>query len=157
MEAEDTTERLQVELALRDRERRSNDLLDALPAIAWSLDANGVCDFVNQRWLDELGALPQRGGQHDWSAVVDEADRAAFAADWDLARAAGVTLTGRYRLMVVGRGPRWYEVRVAPVLGDDGTVAALVGRGRGARRRRRAPPLAAPENDEGLRTHVAEA
>lgn len=127
VEAEDTTERLQVELALREGERRSHDLLAALPAIAWSIDAVGDCDFVNQRWLDELGRIPTRAGRTDWSAVVDEDDRDAFEADWGLARAAGVTLTGRYRLRVVGRGARWYEVRIAPVLGDDGRVARWSG------------------------------
>lgn len=127
VEAEDTTERLQVELALREGERRSHDLLSALPAVAWSIDASGDCDFVNQRWLDELGRIPSRGGRRDWSAVVDDLDRDAFASDWGLARAAGVPLTGRYRLRVVGRGARWYEVRIAPVLGDDGLVARWSG------------------------------
>lgn len=123
VEAEDTTERLQVELALRDGERRSNDLLNAFPAVAWSVDAAGECDFVNQRWLDEFGAVPSRDGRREWSAIVAEEDRALLEDDWARARSAGVTLTGRYRLMVVGRGARWYEVRIAPVLGDDGGVA----------------------------------
>jgi PAS domain S-box-containing protein len=126
VEADDTTEQREAELALRDGERRSHDLLAALPAVAWSIDGSGDCDFVNQRWLDELGTLKVRAGEPDWTAVIHGDDRSTFEADWALARGAGVTLTGRYRLMGTGR-PRWYEVRIAPVLGDDGAVARWSG------------------------------
>lgn len=153
VEAEDTTERLQAELALREGERRAHDLLAALPAIAWSVDGAGCCDFVNQRWLDELGAIPFVAGQPAWSAIVAEDDRAAFEADWERARSAGLTLVGRYRLRDATGAQRWHEVRVAPVPGEAGDTARWLGvavdldphAGR------------APANDEGPCTEGAEA
>lgn len=129
VEAEDTTERLQAELALREGERRFHDLLEALPAAAWSLDSGGECDFVNRRWLDELGAVVLRpdGSGTDWAAIIHPDDRAAFDAQWAQARAAAVSLAGRYRVIGVTGAARAYDVRLAPVLGDDGTVARWSG------------------------------
>jgi PAS domain S-box-containing protein len=122
VEAEDTTEQLQAELALREGERRSNDLLAALPVLAWSIDCHGECDFVNQRWLDEVGAVPVRGGRSDWTAVLHPDDRTAFELAWRRAQDAATALAGRFRIVGISGGARPCEVRIAPVLGDDGAV-----------------------------------
>lgn len=127
VEAEDTTERLQVELALRDGERRYHDLLAELPAPAWSIDASGECDFVNQRWLDELGTLAWRDDATDWAAVIHPDDRAAFDRAWETARTMAIPLTGRYRLIDVLGAVREFELRIAPVLGAGGAVARWSG------------------------------
>ncbi|MBO9534784.1 MAG: PAS domain-containing protein [Solirubrobacteraceae bacterium] len=122
VEADDTTERLQVELALREGERRSNDLMVALPVLAWSIDRDGECDFVNQRWLDEVGAVPIVDGRPQWAAVVHPDDRGAFEAAWATAKATASPLTGEFRITGISGAARRCEVRIAPVLGDDGTV-----------------------------------
>ncbi|MFT4035052.1 MAG: PAS domain-containing protein [Patulibacter sp.] len=123
VEAEDTTERLQAELALREGERRSHDLLDALPVLAWSIDAHGDCDFVNQRWLDELGSVPRRAGRPDWLAVVHPDERTAFELAWHRCWSDATPFSGSYRLLGISGAARRCEVRIAPVRGDDGAVA----------------------------------
>lgn len=127
VEAEDTTEQLQVELALREGERRYHDLLVELPAPAWGIDADGECDFVNQRWLEEFGTLPRRADRTDWAAVIHPDDRSEFELAWVQAQASAVALSARCRLVDVLGAVRNFELRLAPVLGDDGIVARWSG------------------------------
>jgi PAS domain S-box-containing protein len=127
VEAEDTTERLQVELALREGERRVHDLLATLPVLAWSMDAAGVCEFVNQRWLDVVGSVPTSSDRPDWAAVFHPDDLAEFRAAWARAVEFATALAGCFRVIDVMGEARWFDIRIAPVLGDDGNVVRWSG------------------------------
>ncbi|MDO9354004.1 MAG: PAS domain-containing protein [Solirubrobacteraceae bacterium] len=127
LEAEDTTERLQVELALRASERRFHDFAESLPLMAWSTDAAGECDFLNRRWLDYTGAAP---GQHhgwNWIDAVHPQDRPGLGDLWTAALASGDPVHCEYRVRQYDDAYRWFDLRITPVLGDEGQVTRWYG------------------------------
>ncbi len=127
LEAEDTTERIQVELALRESERRFHDFAESLPVLAWSTDAAGECDFLNRRWLDFTGAAP---GQHhgwNWIDAVHAEDRPELGDVWTAALRSGEPAAGEYRIRQYDGTYRWFDLRVTPVFGDEGQVTRWYG------------------------------
>lgn len=129
LEAEDTTERLQVELALRESERRFHDFAESLPVMAWSADAFGECDFLNKRWLDYTGAAP---GQHhgwNWIDAIHPEDRVAFGEIWMQALRTGEPAAAEYRVCRYDGEFRWFDIRVVPVHGEEGQVTGWYGTG----------------------------
>ena len=127
IEAEDTTERLQVELALRESERRFHDFAESLPVMALSTTASGECDFLNRRWLDYTGAAP---GQHhgwDWIDAIHPEDRLGFGEVWMAALATGEAADGEYRVRRYDGAFRWFAIRLVPVFADEGQVTRWYG------------------------------
>lgn len=127
IEAEDTTERIQVELALRESERRFHDLAESLPVMAWSSDATGNCDYLNRRWLDYTGAAP--GQHHGWSWIdaVHPEDRPGFADAWMVALRDGTPVECEYRIRRYDDAYRWFDMRVVPVFGHEDQVTRWYG------------------------------
>jgi PAS domain S-box-containing protein len=127
IEAEDTTERIQVELALRESERRFHDFAESLPVMAWSADATGCCDYLNLRWLDYTGAAP--GQHHGWSWIdaLHPEDRPDFADLWTTAQRDGAPAEGEYRVRRHDGEYRWFDLRLVPVLGQEEQVTRWYG------------------------------
>lgn len=127
LEAEDTTEQVQVELALRASERRFHDLAESLPVLCWSADATGACDYFNSRWLDYTGAAP--GAHHGWAWIeaVHADDRPRLGELLGDALRVAEPFTTDYRLRGVDGEYRWFEVRGVPVLGPEGEVTRWYG------------------------------
>ncbi len=127
LEAEDTTDRLQVELALRASERRFHDLAESLPVLCWSADATGACDYFNERWLDYTGAAP--GAHHGWAWIeaVHPDDRPRLGELLSEALRGAEPYTTDYRLRSRDGDYRWFEARGVPVLGPEGEVTRWYG------------------------------
>jgi two-component system cell cycle sensor histidine kinase/response regulator CckA len=61
--AQDITDRVRAEEALRESERRFRTMADTAPVMIWISDTDGKCVFVNRSWLDFTGrALEQELG-----------------------------------------------------------------------------------------------
>src|SRR5579859_879305 len=52
---EEIVERKQAEEALRKNEDRIRLIINTIPTMAWTVQPDGIVDFVNQRWLDYSG------------------------------------------------------------------------------------------------------
>jgi PAS domain S-box-containing protein len=122
LEAEDTTDRLQVELALRASERRFHDLAESLPVLCWSADATGACDYFNERWLDYTGAAPGAHHGWDWIEAVHPDDRPRLGELLADALQGTEPFCTEYRLRSRDGDYRWFEARGVPVLGPEGEV-----------------------------------
>ncbi|MBJ7470730.1 MAG: PAS domain-containing protein [Solirubrobacteraceae bacterium] len=127
LEADDTTDRVQVELALRESERRFHDLAESLPVLCWSFDASGSCDYFNHRWLDYTGAAP--GAHHGWAwtEAVHPDDRPGLGEILGAALRGTGPFTTDFRLRSRDGGYRWFEARAVPVLGPEGEVTRWYG------------------------------
>jgi PAS domain S-box-containing protein len=127
IEAEDTTERIQVELALRESERRFHDFAESLPVMAWSTDAAGCCDYLNRRWLDYTGAAP--GQHHGWSWIdaIHPEDRPGFADRWTTSQRDATPLETEYRVRRHDGEYRWFDMRLVPVFGQEQQVTRWYG------------------------------
>src|SRR5262245_34380695 len=53
--AQDVTDRVRAEQALKESERRFRLLADTTPILIWMSDESGACTFVNVPWLEFTG------------------------------------------------------------------------------------------------------
>ena len=53
--AQDITQRVRAEEALKDSERRFRSMADTAPVFIWVTGTTGQCEFVNKAWLDFSG------------------------------------------------------------------------------------------------------
>ncbi|HLZ75662.1 PAS domain S-box protein [Phenylobacterium sp.] len=107
--------------ALADSEAKYRAIANAMPALVWSADAEGMRDFYNDRWRQFVG----EGGAADdgwgWLDRVHPDDRARVEANARRAISIGEPYGVEYRL-VGESGPRWFLERVQPVRNEDGRI-----------------------------------
>jgi PAS domain S-box-containing protein len=62
--SEDVTDRKRAEEALKASERELSSIINTIPTLAWSAEADGSVTFLNQRWLDYTGLSTEDA--RDW-------------------------------------------------------------------------------------------
>jgi diguanylate cyclase (GGDEF)-like protein/PAS domain S-box-containing protein len=111
----DITERRRSESALRESELRFRRMADSAPVLIWTADADGVLDYINQRWLEFSGRSREEELGYGWTATVHPEDvrdclsrylqaaqkRAAFTLQLRLRRK-----DGQYRWFILSGVPR---------------------------------------------------
>ena len=63
-----------VEEALRASERNLNQIINTIPALAWSARPDGSADFFNQHYLDYVGLSEAQVRDSGWTAAVHPDD-----------------------------------------------------------------------------------
>lgn len=123
----DVSERVEAEQAIRAEESRSRGVLDAIPHILWVSDPVGHISYTNAQHRKRLGDLAVR-------ERVNPEDRPSYDRMWRDAYALRTRAQCEVRLQVGGTGnmwggalrDRWFEIRVAPLLGADGQASEWV-------------------------------
>jgi len=123
----DVTERMAVEVALRESEGRQRALLEALPQLVWTCDPAGLCDYFNPQWQIYTGAPLADHIGDGWRNVIHGDDRDGFANSWDAALASGTIFDSDARLRSADGSYRWFKMRSIPVLQADGTISRWFG------------------------------
>lgn len=113
--------------ALRERERRTREMLDTLPAMVWVADVDRRGIFFNSHWLEFTGrSLPQELAA-GWPGAVHPSDSArclaAFTRGVELAEPFAID----YRLRRRDGEYRWIADSAAPWTLADGRVAGCIG------------------------------
>lgn len=90
-------EQLVARSVIAEREERLRRMIDGVPQIAWSADAEGNFDYYNKRWAELTGAEPPRVGE-DWRPFVHPDDRDRAFAEWERCFKAGEEFEVEYRL-----------------------------------------------------------
>ncbi|MBN1935859.1 MAG: PAS domain S-box protein [Anaerolineae bacterium] len=78
----DITERRQVEQALRQSEARFRTLSDLAPVGVYQTDAQGRCQYVNERWLEMAGLTFKQALGDGWVTGIHPQDRDLIASTW---------------------------------------------------------------------------
>ncbi len=117
--------------ALADSEAKYRSIANAMPALVWSADAEGLRDVYNDRWRQFVGeAGPSDDGRADegwgWLERIHPDDRARVEANARRAISIGEPYGIEYRL-VGQNGPRWFLERALPVRNEDGRVCRWEG------------------------------
>ncbi|MFC5847771.1 CHASE domain-containing protein [Deinococcus petrolearius] len=123
----DVSERVGAEQALQAAGKRSRAVLDAIPHVVWVSEPGGVLTYENEQHRRRLGSDSLRSRVHPQ-------DRAAYEQMWRDAYALQAPSESEVRLRVAGSGragtehlrDRWFELRVAPLLGEQGEVREWV-------------------------------
>lgn len=124
--AQDITERKQAEDAVRKSEDYLRLAIDTTPMMAWSMQPDGVVDFLNQRWIDYTG-LPLEEYIKDPTGPVHPEDIPRVMEHWLVSKAAGTEWEEELRLRRADGKYRWFLVRTAPLKDEQGNVVKWYG------------------------------
>ena len=125
--------------------RDLRDVINTVPAHAWSALPNGNVDFVNQRWQQFTGLSAEDALGWNWETVLHPDDRAAFVADWRAALNSGQPMETEVRVRRADGEYRCLLVRNVPLRDDSGNTVKWYGTGVDIEDRKRAESLLAGE------------
>jgi PAS domain S-box-containing protein len=123
----DTTERKQVEEALRDSEDHFRTLANAIPQLCWMADADGGIFWYNQRWYAYTGTTPDQMKGWGWQSVHDPEMLAEVLERWKGSIATGKPFDMTFPLRGADGVFRPFLTRVMPVRNRDGKVSKWFG------------------------------
>ena len=101
-------------------------IIDTLPTMVWTLQADGAVDFVNQRWMDYTGLSLQEEIE-DPTRPVHPDDLPRVMKKWRADLAAGEPSEDEIRLRRADGEYRWFLVRTAPLRDERGNVVKWFG------------------------------
>jgi PAS domain S-box-containing protein len=103
--AVDITEQQHAEEKLRDNEKRLREseesvrrLIDALPQIVWTNNAEGITNYFNRRWYEYTGLSNEQAAEPSWQAAIHPDDASALEERWQDAAKTGKVFEYEYRL-----------------------------------------------------------
>jgi len=121
------TERVQMEESLRASEERYRYLANALPQIVWTTGADGLVDFLNDRWQERTGIPIADSLGVAWGAAIHPEDQERVQERWTAAAASGETYDLEARFRMADDSYRWHLVRALPLHDADGQIVRWFG------------------------------
>ena len=115
-----------LEELLRRNERELRLVIDTIPAMAWSLHADGRLEFLNQRWLDYSGMSLAEALERPADTMHPD-DVPAAMERWRQALAAGSGYEEEMRIRRADGEYRWFLVRIVPLLDPEGKILRWYG------------------------------
>jgi PAS domain S-box-containing protein len=114
---------------LSDRKQKEDHLrlvINTIPAMAWSLFADGTMEFINQRWLEYAG-LSFEEALADPTGTMHPEELPGIMEKWSVAMAAGQPYEGEMRLRRADGEYRWFLVRTVPLRDEQGKIVKWYG------------------------------
>jgi PAS domain S-box-containing protein len=114
--------------SLRESETRFRLLVDAMPQIAWVIDAaTGELEYLNHRWFDYTGAERGLPSTQEVNAFIHPDERPATEARWADAFRTGEPFEAELRLRAADGSYRWFLTRSVPVPDERGRTVKWFG------------------------------
>ena len=123
--------------AVKQAEDRTRLIIDTIPTMAWSLAPDGALEFLNQRWLDYTGLSLEEAIEEPTRTVHPE-DLSGAVEKWLVVKAISEVYEDEIRLRRADGEYRWFLVRVAPLLDEQGNIVKWFGASVDIEDRRRA-------------------
>ncbi|MEA5620023.1 PAS domain S-box protein [Cronbergia sp. UHCC 0137] len=123
----DINDRVTVETALRDSERRYHTMAAVSPVGIFRTDAQGACFYVNERWCEITGISLKDAIGTGWMNAIDLEDREQVYTEWYQAIKEKLPFNLEYRFQRPDGTVRWVFGQAVPELGDTGEVISYVG------------------------------
>lgn len=125
--ATDATEVREKERTIEANERLYRSLMEAMPALVWSLDVNGRATYVNDAFQELTGLTLADYNTLGHKAFIhaDDLEEMLHVRSRALANREACSFENRYRRR--DGEYRWYVSSIRPVLGPDGTLVQWIG------------------------------
>jgi PAS domain S-box-containing protein len=123
----DIEDRKRAEDALLANERNLGLIINTMPVLAWSAQASGNVDFVNQRWLDYTGLSPAQAQGWGWAEAFHPDDLGRLNDYWLSTIVAGQPGEIESRLRRSDGSYRWFLFRASPLRDESGAIVKWYG------------------------------
>ena len=131
--------------AAKHAEGRIRQIIDTIPACAWSAVPDGSIDFVNQRFVDFTGRSIGELLGWGWSSACHPDDRPGHVGSWRAALAAGKPMESEVRVRGRDGDYRWLLIHNVPLRDELGNIVKWYGTAIEIDDRKRAEVLLAGE------------
>jgi len=131
--------------AAKQAEGRIRQIIDTIPAHAWSALPDGSVDFVNQRFVDFTGRPIGELLRWGWGSTCHPDDLPGYLDLWRAALTAGEPMESEVRVRARDGDYRWLLIRNAPLRDEMGNIVKWHGTAIDIEDRKRAEVLLAGE------------
>ncbi len=123
----DISEKKRAEEALLASERSLSQIINTMPALAWSALPDGFVDFFNQRWLDYTGLSAEQAQGWGWVEAVHRDDLGRMTEYWQSMISTGGSGEIEGRLRRFDGNYRWFLFRADPMRDESGAIVKWYG------------------------------
>jgi PAS domain S-box-containing protein len=114
--------------AARRSENELRDVIETIPAMAWTTLPDGANDFTNRSWLEYTGITVQDASGAGWKEWFHPTDIATHAEKWRESVASGKPFENEARAKRARDGEyRWFLHRAVPLRDENGTILKWYG------------------------------
>jgi PAS domain S-box-containing protein len=114
--------------ALEKSGQRYQVLLEAMPQMVWTADAEGRVEYANRRWMEYTGLGEADAARLEWDRIVHAEDRERTRLAWNQAVGSGDVFEIESRLRRAADGThRWHLIRAIPMRGGEGETTTWFG------------------------------
>jgi formate hydrogenlyase transcriptional activator len=112
---------------LNRSERELRDVIDTIPAIAWSALPDGSNSYVNSRFVEYCGMPPEQIAGSGWHAATHPDDLERHNAKWLACVGSGQPFEDEVRFRRADGQYRWHLQRGVPLRDDAGNIVKWYG------------------------------
>jgi len=102
-------------------------ILDSIPTLVWSANADGAANFFNRRWLDYTGLSAEQARDWGWTLAIHPDDRICLVDYWRSVLPSGQSGEIEARLRRFDGAYRWFLFRGTPLRDPLGTIVQWCG------------------------------
>jgi PAS domain S-box-containing protein len=130
----DVTEQVKARTALEEAfskikqsEASLRMIIDTIPALAWSTEADGSVEFVNRRWSNYTGLATEQARGSGWQAAIHPEDLGWLSDQRRIAMASGKPFELEARMRRYDGQYRWFINRADPLIDEQGRILKWYG------------------------------
>ncbi|HVO60106.1 MAG TPA: sigma 54-interacting transcriptional regulator [Terriglobales bacterium] len=127
MVARDISDRLRAEEAVRQSEKQLREVIETMPAIAWTMTSDGSLEFVNKRWQEYTGMSSQEAAGFGWKSAFHPKDIDRYLERRRVSLESGSLFEDEVRIRSRGGEYRWFISRAVPLRDEQGNIIRWYG------------------------------
>jgi PAS domain S-box-containing protein len=112
---------------IQRQERHLRDVVETIPAMAFSARPDGSTEFVNRPWLDYTGLSEKANLGSGWQLTVHPGDLDEHLNKWRASLATGAPFENEARHRGANGEYRWFLVRAVPLRDEHGNILKWYG------------------------------
>src|SRR5882762_2128116 len=109
------------------QEKQLRDVIDTIPALAFSSSTDGKNEWVNRRWVEYSGLSPEASSGSGWRSMVHPDDLDEHVKKWQRSLASGEPFENEARRRSAKGEYRWFLVRAVPLRDAHGNILKWYG------------------------------